>query len=110
MLKDDEDFRQQIDTLTAYYDNLGSIKIKTVEQETSNGERMNILNENLTDVCTDATNVDTYHYYINTLLRIDADTFKKGIEKGHYIENVCWRNVLIDFYGNTLMSEKKETD
>lgn len=107
LLKDDEDFRQQIDTLTAYYDNLGSIKIKTVEQETSNGERMNILNENLTDVCTDATNVDTYHYYINTLLRIDADTFKKGIEKGHYIENVCWRNVLIDFYGNTLMSEKK---
>ena len=78
LLKDDGDFKGQIDTLTAYYDNLGCIKIKTVEQEISNGERVNILDENLTD----ASNVDTFHYYINTLLRIDADTLKKGIEKG----------------------------
>ena len=103
LLQDDADFKVQIDTLTAYYDNLGCTKIKTVEQETSNGERVNILNENLTD----ASDVDTYHYYKNTLLGIDADTIKKGIEKGHYLENVCWRNALMDFFGNTIMSEKK---
>ena len=103
LLKDDDEFKTLVDTLTAYYDNLGCIKIKNVEEVRSNGERIDLLNEHLTD----ATNIDIYHDYINTPLAIDADTIKKGIEKGHYIDNVCWRNALMDFYGNTLMGEKR---
>ena len=104
LLRDDKEFDTTIKSVTMYYDNLGCIKILSVEELKGNGERMNILEENLTD----ATNVDTYHHYINTPLKIDAETIKKGIEKGHYIENVCWRNALMDFYGNTLMGEKRK--
>ena len=104
LLRDDNEFDKVIKSLTMYYDNLGCIKILSVEELKGNGERMNILDENLTD----ATNVDTYHHYINTPLKLDAETIKKGIEKGHYIENVCWRNALMDFYSNTLMGEKRK--
>ena len=55
----------------------------------------------------DATNVDIYHQYIHTHLNTDADTVKRSIEKRHYLKNQCWRNALIDYYGDTIMSETK---
>eukprot|EP00438_Fugacium_kawagutii_P015581 Skav229714 [mRNA] locus=scaffold49:189255:192446:+ [translate_table: standard] len=61
----------------------------------------------MTTNLTDATNVDIYHQYIHTHLNTDADTIKRGIEKGHYMKNQCWRNALIDYYGDTIMSETK---
>lgn len=102
MLEDDDDFRATIQTLTANYDNLGCIKVKSV-QLVKNGERFDIMNANLID----ATNVDIYHQYIHTHLNTDADTVKRSIEKRHYLKNQCWRNALIDYYGDTIMSETK---
>ena len=37
---------------------------------------------------------------------MEASTIKKAIEKGHYIDNMCWVNALIDFYKDTIMNEK----
>ena len=102
LLRTSEEFDNTLDNLTQYYDNMGCIKIRSVEEIKSNGEKVNILNENLRE----ATNVDIYYHYINTPLKTDANTIKKGIEKGHYIDNVCWRNALMDFYSETLMRDK----
>jgi hypothetical protein len=101
-LKDDEDFKGTVETLQAYYDNLGCIKIKSVELVNEKGERFDIINENLTD----NVNVSIYHDYIHTPVRMEAETIKQAIKKGNYIDNLCWVNVLNDFYDDTLMSEK----
>ena len=101
LLREDSEFGELLESLFYFYDDHGCINIKSVEEVKSNGERVNILNENLRD----ATNVDIYYYYINTPLKTDAVTIKKGIEKGHYIDNLCWRNALMDFYADTLMKD-----
>ena len=40
------------------------------------------------------------------LLKMEASTIKKAIEKGHYIDNMCWIHALTDFYKDTIMNEK----
>ena len=55
-----------METLQAYYDNLGCIKIKSVELVNEKGEKFDIMNENLTD----AVNVSIYHDYIHTPVRM----------------------------------------
>ena len=102
LLRDDEDFDATIGTLTSYYDNLGCIKIKSVEMANEKGERFDIMTENLTD----AVNVSIYRDYIHTPIRMEAETIKQAINKGHSINNLCWVNALYDFYVDTLMSEK----
>ena len=104
LLSDDEDFDNLVSTLRQYYsDNLfDCIKIKSVELVNKNGKKFDILTENLTD----AVNISIYHKYIHTPMSLEASTLKKAIQKGHYIKNLCWVNALMDFYGNSLMSEK----
>ena len=36
----------------------------------------------------------------------EASTIKKAIQKGQYVQNLCWVNALMDFYKDTVMSEK----
>ena len=50
-----------------------------------NGERFNILTENLRD----ASNVSIYHRYIHTPVNMSEDTIHKAIENGSHIENEC---------------------
>eukprot|EP00438_Fugacium_kawagutii_P023181 Skav227407 [mRNA] locus=scaffold5580:24324:27602:- [translate_table: standard] len=90
--------------MTVHYDSIGCVKIKSVELVNDKGEKYNIMNENLTDA---DENISIYHRYIHTPLSLKADTIGKAIEKGHYIKNQCWINCLMDFYGDTLMSDKK---
>eukprot|EP00438_Fugacium_kawagutii_P018169 Skav234138 [mRNA] locus=scaffold1519:11582:14900:- [translate_table: standard] len=59
----------------------------------------------MTENLTEASNISIYHNYIYTILRTDAETIKKGIEKGHYIKNLCWVNALTDYYKDTIMSD-----
>ena len=40
---------------------------------------------------------------------MEASTIKKAIEKGHWIENMCWVNALTDFYQDTIVNEKTRT-
>ena len=37
---------------------------------------------------------------------MEASTIKKAIEKGHYVDNMCWINALTNFYKDTIMNEK----
>jgi len=45
-----------------------------------------------------------YSKYISTHLDVKYDNFKKSIENKNYIENECWINTLMDYYGETILS------
>ena len=103
LLRQDEDFDSHIKYHEAFYDTLGCIKIRSVDVANEKGEKFDIMTENLTE----ASNISIYHNYIYTILRTDAETIKQGIEKGHYIENLCWVNALTDYYKDTIMSDTR---
>lgn len=99
LLKADDEFRDMFDTLTEHYDKFACVKIKSVELVDTDGKHFNIMTEN-------ASNVSIFHNYISTFMRMEASTVKEAIMKGNYIEGMCWVNALMDFYGDTIMSEK----
>ena len=100
---DDTEFKDFIEWLQAYYDNLfDCIKVTKVEVVNRNGEKYDILTENLRD----ASNVSIYHRYIHTPIRMSEETIQQAIKKGNYIENECWINTLTDFYADTIMNER----
>jgi len=41
-------------------------------------------------------------------LIFSAKTFFEAIENKNYVRDECWINTLVDFYGDNLMSNKKE--
>ena len=45
-----------------------------------------------------------YSKYITTTLDIKYDNLKQSIENKNYIENECWINTLMDYYGETILS------
>ena len=98
----DEDVKAFIEQYTMSQNNLSCIVFNSVELVNKKGEKFNILTENLTDV----QNVSLYHHYIHTPMKMEATTINKAIEKGNYIENMCWVNALSDFYSDTIMNEK----
>ena len=104
LLENDDDFKNEYESIRYHYDSIGCIKIKSVEVVNDKGEKYNIMNENLTDA---DENVSIYHSYIHTSLNPNADTIKTAINKGHYIQNPCWVNCLMDFHGDTLMGDKR---
>ena len=55
--RQDEDFDNHIKYHEAFYDTLGCIKIRSVDVANENGEKFNIMTENLTD----ASNVSISH-------------------------------------------------
>ena len=68
------------------------------------GKKYSPLDEGLTD----ATNVSCNFNYIETKLNLDKKTFMEAMKKEHYIDNECWINTITDFYGGTLMNDKKK--
>jgi plastocyanin domain-containing protein len=48
--------------------------------------------------------ISMYSKYISTHLDVKYDNFKKSIENKNYIENECWINTLMDYYGETILS------
>ena len=46
LLREDSEFGELLESLFYFYDDHGCINIKSVEEVKSNGERVNILNEN----------------------------------------------------------------
>ena len=104
MLEEDEEFKDLVQFLRDFhYDNLfDAIKITKVELVDDTGEKFNIMTENLTRT----VNVSIYHRYIHTPITTNAETVKEAINKGHYIENECWINLLTDFYADTIMNER----
>ena len=60
----------------------------------------------MTENLTRTVNVSIYHRYIHTPITTNAETVKEAINKGHYIENECWINLLTDFYADTVMNER----
>ena len=88
--------------MRAGYNNLGCVKLKSVEMLDKNGKKYNIMDENLTDI----SYTSIYNRYVHTPIKMDATTIKNAIEKGNHIEKACWMNALQEFYGDTLMSER----
>lgn len=102
LLSKDEEVSSTLEFLRTYYDDLACVKIRSVDLVNKNGEKFDIMTENLTE----ASNISIYHNYISTPIKTDADTIKRAIEKKNYIDNLCWANALMDFYGDTIMGEK----
>ena len=104
LLKSDEEFEQWLQVFESYgYPNpVDAIKITDVELMSEDGEKYNIVTENLRD----AVNVSIYHRYVHTPIAQNADTLKEAISKGHYIDNECWINLLTDYYADTIMNER----
>ena len=104
LLKSDEEFEQWLQVFESYgYPNpVDAIKIADVELMSEDGEKYNIVTENLRD----AVNVSIYHRYVHTPIAQNADTLKEAISKGHYIDNECWINLLTDYYADTIMNER----
>ena len=104
LLKSDEEFESWLSVFESYgYPNpVDAIKITDVELVSEDGEKYNIVTENLRD----AVNVSIYHRYVYRAIAQNADTFKEAINKGNYIDNECWINLLTDYYADTIMSGK----
>ena len=68
------------------------------------GNKYSPLDEGLTD----ATNVSCNFNYIETNLKLDKKTFMEAMKKEHDRDNECWINTITDFYGDTLMNDKKK--
>ena len=45
--------------------------------------------------------------YISTELDVSFDNFKEALDNKNYIENECWINAFMDYYGNTILSPDK---
>ena len=105
MLRLDEEFNDNFEELMRYYDNLfQAIKITSVELVDKKGEKFDITNENLRDT----VHVSIFHKYVNTPVNMIASNLKEAIHREDYIKNECWINALLDFYGNSLMNEKRK--
>ena len=104
LLKSDEEFNSWLTVFETYgYPNpVECYKITDVELVGDDGEKYNIITENLRD----AVNVSIYHRYVHTPIAQNADTLKEAISKGHYIDNECWINLLTDYYADTIMNER----
>jgi len=48
--------------------------------------------------------ISMYSKYISTHLDVKYNNFKESIENKNYIQNECWINTLIDYYGETILS------
>ena len=103
-LKSDDEFNSWLTVFESYgYPNpVDVIKITDVELENEDGEKYNIITENLRD----AVNVSIDHRYVHTPIAQDVDTLKEAISKGNYIDNECWINLLTDYYADTIMHER----
>ena len=85
-------------------DYIRAFKILSIDKmETSRRRKRNPLDENLRE----GNLVSIYNNYIETELDI-ADTFKEAIAKKNCYEGECWINALVDYYGDTLMSNKRK--
>ena len=45
--------------------------------------------------------------FVATELDINFDTMKEALNNKNYIENECWINTIMDYYGNTILSPEK---
>ena len=67
------------------------------------GKKYSPLDEGLTD----ATNISCNFNYIETTINLTKKTFMEAMKKEHYRDHECWINTITDFYGDTLMNNKK---
>ena len=56
----------------------------------------------------DTVHVSIFHKYVNTPVNMTASNLKEAIHGEDNIKNECWINALLDFYGGSLMNEKRK--
>ena len=101
VLQTDNVFAEMYRTELAGY--IDAVRIEQAEFLDENTLDFDVFNENLTK----SENVSIFHRYIETEVDIEKLTLKEAIQKEHYRENECWINSLMDFYGDTLMRQKR---
>ena len=57
---------------------------------------------------TDATNISCNFNYIETTINLTKKTFMEAMKKEQHRDHECWINTITDFYGDTLMNDKKK--
>ena len=104
LLNKDKDFKEMVDDLTKYYDNLfDAIKIQQVEVVNKKGEKFNIMDESLTDI----SHISIYHRYVSTPVNHNLYNLREAISNNEHVDNQCWINALSDFYKDSLMNDKR---
>ena len=83
-----------------------AFKILSIDEipEKAGGAKTSILEEELTDT----RKVSTYSRYIELELKDNVATFKEGLDEKLKHENKCWIDALVNYYGDTLMSENRK--
>ena len=81
-----------------------AFKFLSYESLNDTGKKYSPLDEGLTD----ATNISCNFNYIETNINLTKKTFMEAITKEHYRDHECWINTITDFYGDTLMNDKKK--
>ena len=105
IMSTDKDFKELMEFLSAYYDNVfDAIKIQGVELVKKNGKKIDIMKQDLTDA---GENVSIYHRYVLTEVKPIMGYLKGAMEKTEHTKNQCWKNALVDFYGDTLMDDRR---
>ena len=105
IMSTDKDFKELMEDSSAYYDNVfDAIKIQGVEMVKKNGEKVDIMREDLTDA---SENVSIYHRYVLTEVNPRLGYLKGTLEKHEHTKTQCWKNALVDFYGDTLMDDRR---
>ena len=103
ILETDKDFASLPPEYKAY---IQAFKILSIDEipEKAGGAKTSILEEELTDT----RKVSTYSRYIELELKDDVSTFKEGLDEKLKHENECWIDALVNYYGDTLMSENRK--
>ncbi len=103
ILKTNEDCRRYLENQSSLPDALLLINFVPVDKKKKVME-FRLLDEKNTKsmTCKSMNSI-----YISTELDMTFDNFKEALDNKNYIENECWINTIMDYYGNTILSPDK---
>ena len=101
ILYTNKDFKELITKQPGY---IHAFKFLSYDTLNDTGKAYSPLDEGLTD----ATNISCSCNYIETNINLTKKTFMEAMKKEHYRDQECWINTITDFYGDTIMNNKKK--
>ena len=102
-LRTNADFKEMYDHAMLSGGAFQVVYFKDVTSISKGASTYNPLDENLTN----AQQISINCKYIHTTLDLGFSNFKQAMIKDTYKDTECWINTITDFYGDTLMDEKK---
>ena len=102
ILSQDFEMKEVINRFIGY--GLEAVKIYSATEVEGKGEDYDPKKRKLRN----SDNIGIYHRFIETELDPEYETFAEAIRVKHYVKHECWINTLTDFYGSSLMSDKRK--